>query len=582
MTKGERARILAVLLPRACCRSFQPVRPVALQPPALTAASMRRPVQPPALGRGGGGRERQAALRPEPGPALHAGKQHQAGRERGGVGPAASGLDGQDQPLRRAGGRRAFSRATWFSTAGATRPWRRCYATDSTLAGACDTDPFTRLRQLADALRAKGVRAITGDIVGDGSYFEPTLVHPNWEAFDLNWWYAAPVSGLGFNDNSVDFDWVPGAAPGAPAVITMNPDLGDISLENRTVTVPAGGRVGHRRPILPPTGYSPNLGRRHRGARQPVGAPIHSRCPIRTSLRPVPCGRCWRRPASPSLGTTRSTTDSTALRHRARHRPSGRGRLAAAPRLDLSHPQHQPELVCRDAAEAAGQAIRQRRLLARRARGRAAVSDRLGEDRFHPVLAERWLRSVQQQPGEPAGLHSVASLHPPPSRATPPSPRVCRSPAWSARSGTASLAPLSPDGSEPRPEVSPGYTPYRAISSWRRGRRSPSRWRPIITPNRPGPCWPPSTASWWRWPGGELGAGLAAARVELGCCWPPPESPPSSAQKNSRSAPISTCSGRRDMTSRTDCRCTSRCPGLVPSSSRRSPPRCSRSSVFFP
>src|SRR5215207_8124363 len=35
---------------------------------------------------------------------------------------------------------------------------RRCYATDSTLAGACDTDPFTRLRQLVDTLRAKGVR----------------------------------------------------------------------------------------------------------------------------------------------------------------------------------------------------------------------------------------------------------------------------------------------------------------------------------------------------------------------------------------------------------------------------------------
>ena len=125
---------------------------------------------------------------------------------------------------------------------------RRCYATDSTLAGACETDPFTRLRQLADALRARGVRAIKGDIVGDGSYFEPTLVHPNWEAFDLNWWYAAPVSGLGFQDNSVDFDWAPGTAPGAPAVITMNPDLGDISLENRTVTVPPGGEsdIGDR------------------------------------------------------------------------------------------------------------------------------------------------------------------------------------------------------------------------------------------------------------------------------------------------------------------------------------------------
>jgi D-alanyl-D-alanine carboxypeptidase/D-alanyl-D-alanine-endopeptidase (penicillin-binding protein 4) len=125
---------------------------------------------------------------------------------------------------------------------------RRCYATDTTLAGVCDTDPFARLRQLVDTLRAKGVRAITGDVVGDGSYFETTLVHPNWESFDLNWWYAAPVSGLGFHDNSVDFDWGPGAAPGTPAVITMSPNLGDIAFENRTATVAPGGEsdVGDR------------------------------------------------------------------------------------------------------------------------------------------------------------------------------------------------------------------------------------------------------------------------------------------------------------------------------------------------
>jgi serine-type D-Ala-D-Ala carboxypeptidase/endopeptidase (penicillin-binding protein 4) len=125
---------------------------------------------------------------------------------------------------------------------------RRCYAIDTTLAGACNTDPFTRLRQLVDTLRANGVRAITGDVVGDGSYFETTLVHPNWESFDLNWWFAAPVSGLGFHDNSVDFSWGPGPAPGTPAVITMTPDLGDISFENRTVTVAPGGEsdVGDR------------------------------------------------------------------------------------------------------------------------------------------------------------------------------------------------------------------------------------------------------------------------------------------------------------------------------------------------
>lgn len=125
---------------------------------------------------------------------------------------------------------------------------RRCYATDTTTAGVCDTDAFTRLRELADSLRAHGIREVHGDLVGDGSYFEPLTVSPGWEGFDLNWWYAAPVTGLGFNDNSVDFAWGPGPDVGAPASITMSPDVGDIAFENRTVTVPPGGRsdIGDR------------------------------------------------------------------------------------------------------------------------------------------------------------------------------------------------------------------------------------------------------------------------------------------------------------------------------------------------
>jgi D-alanyl-D-alanine carboxypeptidase/D-alanyl-D-alanine-endopeptidase (penicillin-binding protein 4) len=118
---------------------------------------------------------------------------------------------------------------------------RHCFATDTVAPGACDRDPFARLRQLADSLRAHGVREVRGDLVGDGSYFERLTVHPDWQGFDLNWWYAAPVSGLGFNDNSVDFTWAPGLAPGAPAAITMFPVLGDLAFENRSVTVAAGG-----------------------------------------------------------------------------------------------------------------------------------------------------------------------------------------------------------------------------------------------------------------------------------------------------------------------------------------------------
>ncbi|MEZ0333882.1 MAG: D-alanyl-D-alanine carboxypeptidase/D-alanyl-D-alanine-endopeptidase, partial [Gemmatimonadales bacterium] len=120
---------------------------------------------------------------------------------------------------------------------------RRCYATDTLAQGVCDKDPFARLRLLADALKARGVGQVQGDVVGDGSWFEAASVHPGWELFDLNWWYAAPVTGLSFNDNSLDFRWQPGIRVGAPALISLWPDLGDIAFENRTVTVPAGGET---------------------------------------------------------------------------------------------------------------------------------------------------------------------------------------------------------------------------------------------------------------------------------------------------------------------------------------------------
>src|SRR5256886_523372 len=112
-----------------------------------------------------------------------------------------------------------------------------CYGVDTLAAGVCDST-FTALDAIADSLRSKGLRRITGKLVGDGSYFEPKLIHPGWNAFDLNAWYAAPVSGLGFHGNSVDFTIAPGDAVDRPPVITLSPDLGLISFENRARTGP--------------------------------------------------------------------------------------------------------------------------------------------------------------------------------------------------------------------------------------------------------------------------------------------------------------------------------------------------------
>ncbi len=114
---------------------------------------------------------------------------------------------------------------------------KRCYAVDTTLAGVCQADATEPLRRLARQLRDAGVTTVAGDLIGDGSWFEPVLVHPTWEVYDLNWWYAAPVSALGILDNAVSVIHAGGLAIGAPAQIRIEQEIEGLVLENRTRTV---------------------------------------------------------------------------------------------------------------------------------------------------------------------------------------------------------------------------------------------------------------------------------------------------------------------------------------------------------
>lgn len=109
---------------------------------------------------------------------------------------------------------------------------------DPTLSDRYERTRLAPFEQLVEQLRARGVMRIEGDVVGDASYFDSVTVHPSWEGYDLNWWYAAPVTALGFNDNSVDFFVTPGAI-GEPPRIDLAPDLGLVELTNLARTVPS-------------------------------------------------------------------------------------------------------------------------------------------------------------------------------------------------------------------------------------------------------------------------------------------------------------------------------------------------------
>jgi D-alanyl-D-alanine carboxypeptidase/D-alanyl-D-alanine-endopeptidase (penicillin-binding protein 4) len=57
------------------------------------------------------------------------------------------------------------------------------------------------LGELADQVKARGVREVVRNLVADDSYFVWEPFAPNWAADDLDWGYGAPASALAFNDN---------------------------------------------------------------------------------------------------------------------------------------------------------------------------------------------------------------------------------------------------------------------------------------------------------------------------------------------------------------------------------------------
>lgn len=128
---------------------------------------------------------------------------------------------------------------------------------DPTISGRYFDDDMTAVwKQVADSLRSRGVTRVAGGIVADETAFDSTFVHPEWESYDLNWWYAAPVGPIGFNDNSIDFHIAPGAV-GQPATIHGLPESAYYTLINRTRTAGAGAgrtldftRVGDSDTIL--------------------------------------------------------------------------------------------------------------------------------------------------------------------------------------------------------------------------------------------------------------------------------------------------------------------------------------------
>ena len=99
-----------------------------------------------------------------------------------------------------------------------------------------DGPPEKVLAELADGLVAKGVKEISGDVIGDDSYFPRERYPSGWEIDDMVWEYGAAISSIVVDDNTVTLTITPGDQPGSPVQASMSPATPDFLVENDVVT----------------------------------------------------------------------------------------------------------------------------------------------------------------------------------------------------------------------------------------------------------------------------------------------------------------------------------------------------------
>lgn len=106
---------------------------------------------------------------------------------------------------------------------------------------ACDVTAV--LDRLAAQVAEKGVRAVSGDLVVDQTFFASEPHGTAWAVGDLTWGYGAPVRALSLGDNVLTVRVEPGERLDERARITWEPPTRFYSLENRTRTAAAGAET---------------------------------------------------------------------------------------------------------------------------------------------------------------------------------------------------------------------------------------------------------------------------------------------------------------------------------------------------
>ena len=105
-----------------------------------------------------------------------------------------------------------------------------------------DGPPEKVIADLVSQIVARGVKDISGDIVGDDSYFPRERYPDGWEIDDMVWEYGAAVSAIIVEDNTVLLTLSPGETAGAGVQSELTPMTSDFRVNNLIVTSAAGAK----------------------------------------------------------------------------------------------------------------------------------------------------------------------------------------------------------------------------------------------------------------------------------------------------------------------------------------------------
>jgi len=102
-----------------------------------------------------------------------------------------------------------------------------------------DGPPEKALAELADGVVARGVKEISGDIVGDDSYFPRERYPDGWEIDDIVWEYGAAISAIVVDDNTVTLTLTPGEKAGDLVQTAVEPPAQEFVVKNEVTTAGA-------------------------------------------------------------------------------------------------------------------------------------------------------------------------------------------------------------------------------------------------------------------------------------------------------------------------------------------------------